>query len=282
MKFINKKILFDYVGITIGSALTALSLTLFLIPNKIAAGGVSGLATVIYYLSGLPVGVMSLVLNIPIFLAGVRILGASFGARTVYGLISFSFFIDVFQPFVPVLTEDLLLAAIYGGVVGGFGLGIVFNSKGTTGGTDMVARLINHLTGLSVGQGLLLADGFVVALAGIFFNIEVALYATLTIFISSKTIDIVQEGLNISKMAIIISNRPANIRDKIISKLERGVTGFEGYGGYTGKNKDVLLCIISRSEVSKLKSLVVEIDPDAFIIITDVHEVLGEGFKEIS
>ncbi len=282
MKFFKKQVLIDYLGITLGSAIMALGFTLFLIPNKIAAGGVSGLATVIYYLADIPVGVMSILLNIPIFIAAVRLLGKTFGTRTIYGIISSAFFIDLLQPIVPVLSEDLLLAAIYGGVISGLGLGIVFNSKGTTGGTDMVARLINHYTGLSVGQGLLLADGIVVALAGIFFNIEVALYAALTIFLSSKTIDVVQEGMNISKAALIISSEQEEIRKRVISELERGITGLEGYGGYTGNSKDILLCIISRSEVAKLKHLVIQIDPEAFIIITNVHEVLGEGFKEIN
>ncbi|ACL70387.1 YitT family protein [Halothermothrix orenii] len=280
LKLSKKQLFIDYLGITMGSILTALGLTLFLIPNKIAAGGVSGLATVIYYLFDLPVGITMLLINIPLFITGIKVLGASFGARTVYGIITLSIFTDLFQPLVPALTNNLLLSAIYGGVLGGLGLGLVFRFKGTTGGTDMVARLINHYTGMSMGQGLLLADGFVVALAGIFFNVEVALYATLTIFINSKTIDLVQEGLDISKVALIISRHSLKIKDEVLSSLERGVTGLKGYGGYTGEDKDVLLCIISRSEVTKLKRLVYNIDPEAFVIITNAHEVLGEGFKE--
>ena len=281
MRLIKNKVLLDYLGITFGSALTALALTIFLIPNKIAAGGVSGLATVVYYLTNFPVGIMMLIFNIPIFFLGVRVLGASFGARTIYGMIILSLFTDLLQPLVSPLTNDFLLATIYGGALGGLGLGIVFNSRGTTGGTDMVARLINHYTSFSIGQGLLLADGLVVLLAGIFFNAEVALYAAITILISSKTIDLVQEGFDIAKAVLIISPESERVKAEVINELDRGLTILKGYGGYTGNDKNVLLCIISRSEVVKLKRLVYQVDPDAFMIITNVHEALGEGFKEI-
>ncbi|QTL99901.1 DUF2179 domain-containing protein [Iocasia frigidifontis] len=277
-----KRLLFDILGITVGSALAALSLVIFLIPNRIAAGGISGLATIIYYLTEFPVGILTLVLNIPLFIAVIKVLGLSFGIRTIYGMITFAVFIDLFQPVVPVLTHDLLLATIYGGIVGGLGLGIVFNSRGTTGGTDMAAKLINHYTGLSVGESIFLADGIVVLLAGIFFNAEVALYAAIAIFIHSKVIDLVQEGLRFSKAVFIISTNPEAIKDEVMSELDRGVTILNGYGGYTGDEKDVLFCIISRTEVAKLKRVVSKIDRKAFVIITNVHEVLGEGFKEIS
>ncbi|AZO94087.1 YitT family protein [Halocella sp. SP3-1] len=277
-----KRLLFDIFGITVGSALAALSLVIFLIPNRIAAGGISGLATIIYYLTEFPVGILTLVLNIPLFIAVIKVLGLSFGIRTIYGMITFAVFIDLFQPVVPVLTHDLLLATIYGGIVGGLGLGIVFNSRGTTGGTDMAAKLINHYTGLSVGESIFLADGIVVLLAGIFFNAEVALYAAIAIFIHSKVIDLVQEGLRFSKAVFIISTNPEAIKDEVMSELDRGVTILNGYGGYTGDEKDVLFCIISRTEVAKLKRVVSRIDRKAFVIITNVHEVLGEGFKEIS
>ncbi|HLV08637.1 MAG TPA: YitT family protein, partial [Halanaerobiales bacterium] len=252
MKTRIKRLILDYLGITVGSAITALGLALFLIPNRIAAGGVSGLATIIYHLFELPVGMVFLIINIPIFIAGLKVLGLSFGARTIYGMITLALFIDIFQSLGTVITEDLLLASIYGGVVGGAGLGLVFYFKGSTGGTDLIARLINHFTGFSIGQGLLAADGFVVLLAGIFFNPEVALYAALTIFINSKTIDLVQEGINFKKAAFIISETAGEIKQGIISDLERGVTVLQGYGGYTNKEKDVLFCIITRPEVPRL------------------------------
>ncbi len=268
--------------ITVGSFLIAVALNYFLVPNKIAAGGVSGLATVIYYLAGFPIGITMLVLNIPLFLAGLKVLGRSFGARTIYGIITLSLITDLLEPMAVNVTTDLLLASIYGGVLAGLGLGLVFKARGTTGGTDMIASLLNNYTGLSVGQGLMLADGIVVLLAGILFNLEVALYASITIFITSKTIDVVQEGLNIKKEALIISDKSRKINQRIINELNRGVTLFPAEGGYTGKKRDVLLCIISRSEVTTLKEMVAEIDQDAFVIISNIHEVLGEGFAEIN
>jgi len=166
-------------------------------------------------------------------------------------------------------------------VIGGIGLGLVFRFRGTTGGTDLIASLINYYTGISVGEGLLIADGVVVLLAGIFFNLEVALYAAVTIFITSQTIDVIQEGLNFKKGVLIISERAEEINQMVVDDLNRGITEFEARGGYTGDRKRVLLCIISRSEVSELKTAVSKIDKNAFVIISNVHEVLGEGFTEI-
>ena len=273
--------LLDDVGITLGSAIIALGLTIFLIPNKIAAGGVSGLATIIYYLTSSPVGITMLLINIPIFIISIKVIGLPFVARSLFGIAILSFLIDIFQSMVPVITEDLLLASIYGGLLTGLGLGVVFRFNGTTGGTDMIARLFNYYTGLSMGESLFLADGIVVTLAGIFFNVEVALYAAITIFITSKTIDMVQEGFGISKMAIIISESNHILKDKILKEMDRGVTTLNGSGGYTGKEMEVLMCIISRSEVSKLKRMVYDTDNDAFVTISNVHEVLGEGFKNM-
>ena len=277
----NKKTIIEYLGITAGSFLIALALTVFLVPNRIAAGGVSGLATVIYYITSFPIGITMLIINIPLFLAGVKIMGKSFGIRTIYGIASLSLFTDLLQPHMTSLTDDLLLASIYGGVIGGIGLGLVFRFRGTTGGTDLIASLINYYTGISVGEGLLIADGVVVLLAGIFFNLEVALYAAVTIFITSQTIDVIQEGLNFKKGVLIISERAEEINQMVVDDLNRGITEFEARGGYTGDRKRVLLCIISRSEVSELKTAVSKIDKNAFVIISNVHEVLGEGFTEI-
>ena len=272
---------FDFAGITLGSGIIALGLTVFLIPNKIAAGGVSGLATIIYYLFNSPVGITMLLINIPIFIISIKVIGLPFVARSLFGIAILSFFVELFQSMVPVITEDLLLASIYGGLLAGLGLGIVFRFNGTTGGTDMIARLLNHYTEVSMGEGLFLADGIVVTMAGIFFNIEVALYAAITIFITSKTIDMIQEGFGISKMAIIISERNDTLKERILKEMDRGVTTLNGTGGYTGKEMEVLMCIISRSEVSKLKKLVYDEDNDAFVTISNVHEVLGEGFKKM-
>ncbi|AZR72199.1 hypothetical protein BBF96_01575 [Anoxybacter fermentans] len=281
MKDKIRQIIIDYLGIVIGSILIAVGLIIFLIPNRIAAGGVSGLATVIYYLFGFPVGIVMLIINIPLFLAGVKVLGKHVGFRTLFGIVVLSLATDLLTPYLPVLTKDPLLASLYGGGIVGLGLGIVFKSRGTTGGTDLIAALLHHFfPAFSIGQGLLLVDAMVIALAGIVFNAELALYAVLSIFVSSKVIDLIQEGLNLAKAVLIISDYSEEIRREILHKMDRGVTTLYGSGGYTGRKKNVLLVIVTRSEVTELKHLVHRIDPKSFVIITEVHEVMGEGFQE--
>lgn len=282
MKKKTQRFIIDYLGITVGSFLTAIGLIVFLIPNKIAAGGVSGIVTVIYHIFGLQPGLMMFVINIPLFIIGIKVLGKRIGFRTLYGIIVLSLSIDLLNPYVPILTHDPLLASLYGGGILGLGLGIVFKSRGTTGGTDLMAALLNRFFPVfSIGQGLLLIDALVVALAGIIFNAEVALYAVISLIVSTKVIDLVQEGFNLAKATLIISNKSDQIKDDILDKMKRGVTTLQGKGGYTGQNKNVLLVIVSRAEVSRLKNLVLLIDPHAFVIITEVHEVMGEGFKEL-
>ncbi len=279
-KRFNKFVLLEYLGIMAGVFLMAVSLSFFLIPAQIVAGGVSGIAIILFYLLELPVGIVMLIINIPIFIVALKTLGVSFIFRSIIGILFLSIFIEVLQLFAIMITEDLLLSSIYGGVLMGLGLGLVFRLNGTTGGTDMSARILSYYTDFSTGQALLMIDGLIVGLAGLFFNLEVALYAAIVIFIASRTIDIIQEGPNISKMCFIISEKTEIIKKNIINQLDRGITTLEGRGGYTDQKKQVLLCIINRTEVTRLKRLVHEIDEDAFVIITGVNEVLGEGFKK--
>lgn len=274
-------VIWEYLGVTLGSFITALGLVVFLIPNKIAAGGVSGLATVVYYLVGFPVGITMFVMNIPLFLLSIKELGVRFGLKSLYGTFILSFFIDslaiyLFKPW----TTDPLLATIYGGLVTGLGLGIVFRSKGTTGGTDLAAALINKYLKVSIGYALFAIDTMVIVLAGIVFDLETALYALIAVFVTSRMIDLVQEGIAYAKAATIISEHHDVISKEILSGMDRGVTILQGRGAYTGKDRDVLLCVVSRSQVSILKGIVHSVDPRAFVIVSDVHEVLGEGFKE--
>ncbi|GAB6138190.1 YitT family protein [Halanaerobaculum tunisiense] len=277
---LNKRIIIDYLVITIGSVLTALGLVMFLVPNKIAAGGVSGLATIIYYLFDLPVGKVMLTLNIPLFIAGVKELGTKFGVRTLYGILALSVVTDLLAGEVPIITHKPLLAALYGGGLIGLGLGLVFRAKGTTGGTDLVAQIISKYTSFSSGKSLLLIDFFVIALATVVFDPEQALYALIALFVTSRVIDLVQEGLDIAKATFIISDSAEEIKAKVLEEMDRGVTVLKGEGGFSKADKDILLCTINRSEVSDLKHLVHTIDEDAFVIITEVHEVLGEGFQD--
>ncbi len=274
------KTLREYLFILIGVLLTALGLDMFLVPNKIAAGGVSGIATIVYYLAHIPVGVTMLAINIPLFLMGIRQLGMGFGIRSLFGTISLSLIIDLIARQVPIPTRDPLLASIYGGIIVGIGIGIVFRNKGTTGGTDLAAAIVNNYMKLSVGVVLFIIDASVIVGAGIVFkSAELALYALLTVFVTARVIDIVQEGFGYAKAALIISRKNDEVAQAILHKLDRGATALCGRGMYTGTERDVILSVVTRSEISTLKELVHTIDPQAFVILADVHEVLGEGFK---
>jgi len=272
----------DYFWIALGSLLIALALDWFLIPNKIAAGGVSGIATLIHYLFGLPVGAVMIALNVPLFLLGFRELGLKFGLRSLYGMLILSLAVDLLAPYFKALTSDSFLACLYGGVLSGVGLGIVFKFKGSTGGTDLAAAILRRFTKTNVGMTLLFIDGLVVLASGIVFNPEQALYALITIVVSSWLIDVVQEGMGYARAFFIISDKNDLIAEKIITELDRSGTCLKGEGIYTRQEKDVLLAVVNRSEVSRLKEIVSAADPKAFVIVANVHEVLGEGFKPIA
>jgi uncharacterized membrane-anchored protein YitT (DUF2179 family) len=269
----------DYLGIALGVAILAFGLSVFLVPNRIAAGGVSGAATIIHYLFQLPVGMVILMMNIPLFLLSLKELGLTVGIRSFFGTVTLGFFVDFFSARLSPLTSDLLLSAIYGGVLVGIGMGAVFRFKGTTGGTDLAARLINKYIRVSLGQSLLAIDFLVIAAAGVFFNAELAMYALLSLFVSTQVIDLVQEGVSFAKTAHIISPKSEEISQGILNELDRGATALKGRGMYTGMDREVIMCVITRSEVTRLKELVYRIDPQAFIVFNDVREVIGEGFK---
>lgn len=276
-----RRIVLGFGGVLLGVAITAVGVSFFLIPAKVAAGGVSGLATVVYHLAGFPAGVTMLLLNVPLFFLSWRVLGSMFGARTLFGTVALSVFVDLFNRWAVPITEDLLLAAIYGGVLSGIGLGIAFRCGGSTGGTDMAAQLLARFFPTSVGQALLFVDGAVILLAGAVFGLELAMYALIAVFLTTKTIDLVQEGQNYAKACLIISDHPEPIGQAIMEKLERGVTSLEGRGMYTRHGKEVLLVIVSRMEIAAIKRIVAEVDAKAFVVIYDVHEVLGEGFRRL-
>lgn len=275
------KTVYEIAGVTIGVLLLALGLDMFLIPNKIAAGGVSGIATILHYLFGAPVGVAILALNIPLFAMGIYRLGLRFGFRSLYGTITLSLAVDLLAPVLPVPTDDILLASLYGGVLTGLGMGLVFRFRGTTGGTDLAAAVLRTYTGVNIGQLLFLVDGAVVLAAGIAFrSAELAMYALITIFITAWLIDLVQEGISYAKAFLIISEHPAEIAEAILAGLDRGATAWSARGVYTGAQREVLLSVVNRAEVTRLKDIVHGVDPRAFVILADVHEVLGEGFKK--
>ncbi len=266
-------------GVLAGTTILALSLVLFLVPNKIAPGGVSGLATVIYHLTDVSVGLIMLAINIPLFLIGIKHLGFIFGLRTIVATVYLSVLVDILQKYLSPVTHDPLLATLYGGIIMGIGLGLAINNGGTTGGTDLAAVLLHKYLKLSVGTTLLILDAIVIFIAGLFFNLELAMYSALTLFISTKLLDLMQEGWHYARAAYIISDKSTEIAQVIMDKLDRGVTSFYGKGMFSGQDKNILYVICSRAEISSLKDLVSAIDPDAFMVIGEATEVLGEGFR---
>ncbi|NLN28043.1 MAG: YitT family protein [Firmicutes bacterium] len=279
MKYKERPV-FEYLVVLFGSFLIALSLNWFLVPNQIAAGGVSGLATVVYYLTRLPVGVTMLFVNVPLFLISLKVLGPTFGVKTVVGAVATSVFVDVTAGWLTPLTSDPFLACIYGGVLSGIGIGVTFRVGGSTGGTDIAARLLHHWFRLGPGRMLMVADGFVIALAGIVFGAELALYAFIAVFLTGRVIDFIQEGGVYAKAAFIISTESDAIAQAVLHEMERGVTELKGQGMFTGVDRPVLFVIVPRGEIARLRRIVARIDLKAFMVVTDVSEVLGEGFRE--
>lgn len=276
----NPKIEFltQYLYILIGSGVIALAFNVFLLPNRIASGGVSGISTILDATLGWEPAFVQWSFNIPLFIAGVLLLGKQFGIKTLVGTIFLPFIVFLTNDFEP-WTNDPLLGALFGGITVGLGLGLVFRGNASTGGTDLAAQIINKYTGFTLGTCVAIIDGIIVLTAAIVFDIERGLYALIALYVTTKTIDLVQIGFGRSKMTLIISDRQAEIQEAILHKIDRGVTKLSAYGGYTDHERPVVMCVVDQTEFTKLKQLVKTIDPTAFIIVMDASEVLGEGFK---
>ncbi|KAB2952569.1 YitT family protein [Heliorestis acidaminivorans] len=274
-----KKWSYEVTGIAIGAFIFAFGLNYFIIANRLAEGGLTGVVLILHYLFHWPVGPTYLALNLPLFIAGWRFLGRDFAWKTLVGTALVSLAIELTKHFQAPMAEDLFLAALYGGGAVGIGLGIIFYLGGSTGGADILARFINQYWGWPVGRGLLLVDTIVIVAVGIFFGLTVALYTLVAVFVATRVIDFVQEGAYSAKAAMIISDKRSEIAEAVVDKLGRGATLFSGRGAYTDQDKEVLYCVVSRNELVRLKALVYECDPKAFMIINDVHEVFGEGFR---
>lgn len=265
-----------------GAFLIAISFNLFMLPNRIASGGVSGLSVIVYHLFGIPPAYVQWSLNVPILIAGLAVFGLPYFLRTVIGSLVLPLFVLLTAHW-PSLTDNPLLASIFGGLGIGLGLGIVFRARSSTGGLDTVAQMLNRYSGIPLGTAVVILDGVVIALAGVFISPENALYALIGLYVTGKTIDVVQTGgLPVSKAAIIVSRKPERISSDILRELNRGLTRWPAEGGYTGEVRPVLLTVVDRNEVSRLKALVQRADPEAFVIISDTAEVLGEGFRRPS
>ena len=281
---LDKRTLKDYLLILLGSTLQAISLRVFLIPAKLASGGVSGLSQIINNFTGWPIGLMVLIGNIPLFIMGWRFLGGPrFAARTAFSILTFSILIDVPLFFLPTngITGDIVLNALYGGVTSGIGFGLVYRGRGTSGGSDILARILSSWRGIPVTQSYLITDAVIIFLAGISFSWENALYALVMLYVSGIAAESISQGSNILRTGMIITALPDPIKDGIFTRLGRGVTIMDGRGGYSGEEKSILLCVVTRAEIPHLKALTRELDPKAFLIIGQAHEVRGEGFLPI-
>jgi uncharacterized membrane-anchored protein YitT (DUF2179 family) len=280
----SRNTLRDLAYIFLGALVQALAMRLFLIPGLLVSGGISGAAQIINYFTHWPIGMMVLVGNIPLFLIGWRYLGgARFALRTAAAILFFSFLTDLLTYFIPIqgVTSDLVLNGLYGGLLLGIGLGLVYRGRGTSGGSDVLGRILNHYRGMSISQAYLITDAAVVLAGGVAFGWERALYGLIVIYVSGLAAELTSEGMSVFRMALIITNKPKEITELILEELERGVTILPGTGGYTGKSRPVLYCVLTRAEVNVLKTIVSEIDPKAFMVIGQVHEALGEGFRPL-
>lgn len=269
-----------YTLIVLGCIVGGAAYPLFLVPNNIAPGGLTGIATILNYLFGLPVGVTSMALNLPLFLIGYRAMGRTFVIRSFIATILFSLAIDLIK--LPPLTDDVLLGSVYGALLLGVGLGLILRGGATTGGSDMIARMVNkRIPFITVGTFLFIVDCLVILAAAFTMSARAALYALICIFVSAKAVDLVLAGMGSAKACFIISNRHEKIARRIMDELERGATILSGVGAYSGENRGVLISVVSRAEVVPVKRIVREEDEKAFVFITDTHETLGEGFSNL-
>jgi len=280
----NWKSLKDYLFILLGVIIQAFAMRLFLVPALLVSGGISGLAQLVNFLTNFPIGLMVFLGNIPLFFLGWRYLGGlRFALRTAFAIVFFSFFTDFLVMIIPSqgVTTDLVLNSIYGGLMYGVGLGLVYRGKGTSGGSDILSRILNHHFGISISTSYLITDSIVVLLGGFIFDWERALYGLAVIYVSGLAAEIAFEGRAIYRTAMIVTDKPGEIAQGISDILERGVTMLHGTGGYTGAERTVIYSVITQSEIPQLKEIVTEQDPAAFMVIGQAHEALGEGFRPL-
>lgn len=274
----------DYLLLVAGSLVQAFAMRLFLVPSQLLSGGVSGIAQIINSFTGWPIGVMVILGNLPLFFIGWRYLGgARFAVRTGVAIAAFSISTDLLVYVLPQggLTDDLMLASIFGGLVFGIGMGFVYRAKGTSGGSDILGQILYHRKGVPMTQAYFAVDALVLLAGGLAWGWELVMYSMIVMYVSSLAAELVVEGPGILRTVMIISGMPDQIAKEIMVVLDRGVTILPGTGAYTGQQRPVLYCVVTRSEINKVKAIIHEIDPEAFLIIGDAHEALGEGFKRL-
>ena len=273
------RVVLDYAQIILGATLVGLGTNWFFVPNRVVSGGVTGISILLHYAFDTPVGLVNLLLNMPLMLIGWRWAGGMrFLLRTIVAVVVMSAVIDLTQAYLTVPTTDRLLVICYGGLIDGLGMGLVFRARGTTGGTDVLARVVHRYLGLGIGQTLLTLNVVIFAVAAFQFGAEAVMVALALAFVSARVLDTVQSGFSVSRQAMIITSKPGPVRDAIFRYLGRGVTFMEATGGYTGKPRPMVYVVVAAAEVARLKLRVTGVDPDAFIAISTAQEVLGEGF----
>jgi uncharacterized membrane-anchored protein YitT (DUF2179 family) len=271
--------------IVLGTFALAVGMVFFIAPYRFVPGGVYGISIVIHHLLGTPIGLVSLCMDIPLLIVGIRVLGSRFGVKTFVGIVLTAVFVDALGRLwdnKPLVENDPLLSCIFGGVLMGLGLGLIFRAKATSGGTDIVATILSRYARLPLGQSLIYVDSVIVLIGlAAFRDWKIPLYSWLVIFITGKVIDMVVEGLSVNKVVIIISDKHEEIREKIIFNMERGGTYLSAHGMYGGAEKKVIYTNISRRELPILLAYTRDIDPSAFVSVLDAHDVLGDGFKPL-
>lgn len=275
-KIVN--IIINFIFIGLGAAIAAFAIEEFLVPCLILDGGVVGISIIINNLSNIPLGLLTLILNIPFLIIGSKKLGKSFFVKSIYAMIIFSGCLEIFEDFVNA-TSDYLLAVAFGGVILGIGVGIVIRFGGCLDGTESVAILLNKKLGIPVGQIILGINVIIYATAGILFGLDRAMYSLLTYFITSRVLDIIENGINKAKAAMIITNDANTVSDMIYKRLGRTVTIMEGEGLVSGK-KAVVYCVLTRFEIQELKNIINDIDASAFVSVSDVSEIIGNHIKQ--
>jgi len=269
--------------IVVGTFIMAVGFVFFISPYRLAPGGVYGIAIILHHMFGFPIGLSGLVMDIPLTLLGIRILGPRFGLKTVFGFILLSGFITLLEftwGYVPLVEDDALLSAIFGGVLVGLGLGLVFKSRASSGGSDIIAMILAKYTRMPVGQLLIFVDAAIVLLGLIAFeDWKIPLYSWIVIFIIGKMVDVVLQGISYEKTLFIISDQHSAIRDKIINDLDRGGTFIQAKGMYNGEEKQMIFTVVSRREMAILQNFIHKTDPNAFMTVIDANEIIGHGFK---
>lgn len=271
--------IFRFCWLIIGAAISATGLEIFLIPNSIIDGGVVGISIITSHLTKIPIGAYLVALNFPFLFMGYKHIGKTFVISTFIGVTALASFVTLLHP-VPGVTEDLLLAAIFGGVLVGTGVGIIIKNGGSLDGTEIVAILAHRTRGFSIGEVIMFFNIFILGSAGLVFGWDRAMYSLIAYYVAYRTIDVVIDGLDESKSVTIISSKPEEISAAILARLGRGLTHVYGKGGYSKEDKEILYCIVTRLELAKLKSIIQELDDNAFVAIENVHEVLGGGFHK--